>query len=226
LLQQLGYRADVAGNGLEVLAALQRQAYDVVLMDVQMPEMDGLTATRRICQEWPPHTRPYIIAMTANAMQGDRELCQAAGMNDYVSKPIRVEALVKALQSCPASGLVLDPQAIAALEELVEDDTFDFLLDVIDSYLEDAVLKVQEIHRAVEQMDYTSLYQAAYNLRSSSATVGAISLIKVCQSLENLTQADKLNPQITDLLHQLDEEYERVQVALWAQRRQYAESDR
>lgn len=226
LLQQLGYRADVAGNGLEVLAALQRQAYDVVLMDVQMPEMDGLTATRCICQEWPPHTRPYIIAMTANAMQGDRELCQAAGMNDYVSKPIRVEALVKALQSCPASRLVLDPQAIAALEELVEDDTFDFLLDVIDSYLEDAVLKVQEIHRAVEQMDYTSLYQAAYNLRSSSATVGAISLIKVCQSLENLTQADKLNPQLTDLLHQLDEEYERVQVALLAQRRQYAESDR
>jgi PAS domain S-box-containing protein len=226
LLQQLGYRADVAGNGLEVLAALQRQAYDVVLMDVQMPEMDGLTATRRICQEWPPNTRPYIVAMTANAMQGDRELCQAAGMNDYVSKPIRVEALVQALQNCPASGLVLDPQAIAALEELVEDDTSDFLLDVIDSYLEDAVLRVQEIYQAVDRMDCMGLYQAAYNLRSSSATVGAISLIKVCQALENLTQADKLSPQITDLLHQLDEEYERVQVALLAQRRQYAGSDR
>lgn len=226
LLQQLGYRADVAGNGLEVLEALQRQAYDVVLMDVQMPEMDGLTTTRRICQEWSPETRPYIIAMTANAMQGDRELCQAAGMNDYVSKPIRVEALVKALQNCPASGLVLDPQAIAALEELVEDDTSDFLLDVIDSYLEDAVLRVQEIYQAVDRMDGVGLYQAAYNLRSSSATVGAISLIKVCQSLESLTQAGKFSPQITELLDQLDGEYERVKVALLAQRRQYAGGDR
>lgn len=148
LLQRLGYRADVVGNGLEVLEALHRQSYDVVFMDVQMPEMDGLTAARCICQEptfaWglgdagenlnielsgasliethqksnsptfitrPPekvpgqqnpksNKRPRIIAMTANAMQGDREMCLEAGMDDYISKPIRMEELVRALSKC------------------------------------------------------------------------------------------------------------------------------
>jgi len=100
ILERLGYRADVAANGLEVLEALDRQLYDVVLMDMQMPEMDGLEATRTICREWPAAQRPRIVAMTANAMQGDRELCLEAGMDDYVSKPIRVEQLIEALDQC------------------------------------------------------------------------------------------------------------------------------
>jgi signal transduction histidine kinase/DNA-binding response OmpR family regulator len=97
LLQQMGYRADLASNGLEAVESVHRQTYDVVLMDVQMPEMDGLDATRTICATWGPQKRPRIIAMTANAMQGDRDLCFAAGMDDYVTKPIRVERLVEAL---------------------------------------------------------------------------------------------------------------------------------
>jgi PAS domain S-box-containing protein len=100
LLAQMGYRADVAANGLEAIQALERQPYDVVLMDVQMPEMDGLEATRQVCARWPVGERPRIIAMTANAMQGDREMCLAAGMDDYVSKPIRVDELVQALAGC------------------------------------------------------------------------------------------------------------------------------
>jgi len=98
LLSQMGYRADVAANGLEVLQAVKRQPYDVILMDVQMPEMDGLEATRRLCADYPVGRRPRIIAMTANAMQGDREMCLEAGMDDYLSKPIRVEELVNALR--------------------------------------------------------------------------------------------------------------------------------
>lgn len=100
ILKRLGYRADVAANGIEAIAALRQRRYDVVLMDMQMPEMDGLTATRQICQEWEPSLRPQIIAMTANAMEGDREICLEAGMNDYISKPVQVEELIKALSQC------------------------------------------------------------------------------------------------------------------------------
>ncbi len=99
LLQQMGYRADLASNGIEAVEAVERQPYDVVLMDVQMPEMDGLEASRRITAKYKPGERPRIVAMTANAMQGDREECLAAGMDDYVTKPIRVDALVAALDN-------------------------------------------------------------------------------------------------------------------------------
>ena len=101
LLGQLGYRADLAANGLEAIDAVGRQIYDVVLMDVQMPELDGFEASREINRRWSGDQRPRIVAMTANAMQGDRELCVAAGMDDYVAKPIRVVELVAALERSP-----------------------------------------------------------------------------------------------------------------------------
>jgi len=102
ILQQMGYRADLASNGIEAVESVRRQVYDVVLMDVQMPEMDGLDATRQICARWQAPERPRIIAMTANAMQGDRDMCLAAGMDDYLTKPIRVERLIEALSRASA----------------------------------------------------------------------------------------------------------------------------
>jgi CheY-like chemotaxis protein len=103
-LHKLGIRADVAANGLEVLAALARQHYDIVLMDVQMPEMDGIEAARRIIAEQPDRTRrPWIIALTANAMDGDREVCLAAGMDDYLSKPIKREEFAAAIARARAA---------------------------------------------------------------------------------------------------------------------------
>ncbi|MGL6284564.1 MAG: response regulator, partial [Microcoleaceae cyanobacterium] len=104
ILRQMGYRADVAANGLEVLEALARQPYDLILMDVQMPEMDGLQTTKVICEKYAnlPHLKPWIIAMTANAMQGDQEICLDAGMNNYLTKPLRIEELGMALESTPA----------------------------------------------------------------------------------------------------------------------------
>ena len=101
LLEKMGYRADVASNGIEALTSVARQTYDVVLMDVQMPEMDGLDASRQITEKYTVDKRPKIIAMTANAMQGDREMCLAAGMDDYIAKPIRVDLLVEALMNVP-----------------------------------------------------------------------------------------------------------------------------
>src|SRR4030095_3836929 len=126
LLDQMGYRADMAANGLEAIDAVARQTYDVVLMDVQMPEMDGFEASREIHRRWPV-VRPLIVAMTANAMEGDRELCEAAGMDDYVAKPIRVEELVGALQRCkpradvlPTGAPAAAPAAPAATAEAIE----------------------------------------------------------------------------------------------------------
>ena len=135
ILDRMGYRADLASNGFEVLEAVHRLPYDVVLMDVQMPQMDGLEATRRICSEAQKaengngrssRPRPRIIAMTANAMQGDREECLAAGMDEYISKPIRVQQLVKALRSCKSivsgtTGIFNDPGRVNSppVDELV-----------------------------------------------------------------------------------------------------------
>src|SRR3989440_2818595 len=120
-LERMGYRADVAANGLEVLEALQRQSYDLILMDVQMPDMDGLEASRVIHEGWPTEERPRIVAMTANAMQGDREECLAAGMDDYLTKPFQVKALQEALER---AGLWVKqrtalPQSLEALPEAV-----------------------------------------------------------------------------------------------------------
>ncbi|HYW88368.1 MAG TPA: ATP-binding protein, partial [Chloroflexota bacterium] len=101
LLSRMGYRADVVSDGQQVIESIARQPYDVVLMDVQMPEMDGLEATRRIVERWPGGKRPRIIAMTANAMVDDRAACTAAGMDGYLSKPIRVDQLAQALAATP-----------------------------------------------------------------------------------------------------------------------------
>jgi CheY-like chemotaxis protein len=102
ILKRLGYRADVAGNGLEALQALERQTYDLILMDVQMPEMDGLEATRRIRSKW-PIGGPRIVAMTAGALKEDRDICLAAGMDDYATKPIKPETLRAVLERSAAA---------------------------------------------------------------------------------------------------------------------------
>jgi PAS domain S-box-containing protein len=118
VLGRLGYRADVTGNGIEALDALKRQDYDVVLMDVQMPGMDGLEATRSIRKQWPDLQKPWIVAMTANAMQGDREMCLRAGMNDYMTKPIQLEAVVSSLKR---SWQSLNDESIALPADITED---------------------------------------------------------------------------------------------------------
>jgi CheY-like chemotaxis protein len=104
VLERLSYSADVAVNGREALDALHAEPYDVVLMDIQMPEMDGLEATRAIRREIPPERQPRIIAVTANVMKEDRDACREAGMDDYMGKPFRVEELVAALSRSQPLG--------------------------------------------------------------------------------------------------------------------------
>lgn len=97
-LQKIGYQADIATTGLEALQVLKERHYDAILMDVQMPDMDGMETTRHIREQWPPHQQPRIIAMTAHALRGDRERCLRVGMDDYISKPVQLDDLIAALE--------------------------------------------------------------------------------------------------------------------------------
>ena len=228
VLDRLGYRADVAGNGIEVLDALQRQTYDVVLMDVQMPDMDGLEAARKIREQWSDHTKPWIVAMTANAMQGDREMCLEAGMNDYVTKPIRFEHVVASLkrgweslrgkatdlsleatddspvtdETPQGSGNgVLDAEAIKRLEHLAGGDKT-FLIDFIDTFLDGAPKMVGDLKQSLEAGDVDTLRRVAHTLKSNSAALGASRLSELCRELEELGKKESLEdaPEKIDLV--------------------------
>ncbi|WP_168186470.1 response regulator [Hydrocoleum sp. CS-953] len=228
ILKNLGYRADIAANGLEVLAALHRQSYDVVLMDVQMPEMDGLTATRQICAEWAKDERPCIVAMTANAMQGDREKCLNAGMDDYIAKPVRREALSTALSKCglsatetivkqekapaPESEIVIDKAVLEELKEMAGYDP-EMVVEIINCYLEDTPKLLNEITQAIEKEQAELLQKSAHTMKSSSASVGATNLSQLCKELESIGRGGATEG--TDvILSQVKAEYERVENAL------------
>ncbi len=212
LLTKMGYRPDVAGNGLEAIQALDRQPYDVVLMDVQMPEMDGLEATRRICQRWPRAARPFIIAMTADAMQGDREKCLNAGMDDYVTKPVQVVALVEALKrarplaatngagaSLPdaADGdsldALLDAATLADIRAIVGDDGEDGLAGLINCFLDDAPRLLNAMRDALDTNDAGALQAAAHTMKSTTSLFGATALAALCEALEQRSAASLMD---------------------------------
>ncbi|RPI25627.1 MAG: response regulator, partial [Chloroflexota bacterium] len=203
MLELLGYRADLAANGVEVLQAIRRQPYEVILMDVQMPEMDGLEATGIIASETPPGDRPYIIAMTANAMNEDREACLAAGMDDYLSKPIRVDEIISALkkswQARSSRGMnivhqiqtTLDPETINRLLEIEAGDKT-FLAGLIQTFLADAPNLIQQMQGAVRLGDAQALARAAHSLKSGSASLGGYRLSSCCQELEGIGKSGHL----------------------------------
>jgi CheY-like chemotaxis protein len=219
LLQRMGYRADVAGNGLEVIEALRRQPYDVVFMDVQMPEMDGLDATRHICQQWLPTNRPRIIAMTANAMQGDREKCLEVGMDDYISKPIRVNELVRVLsqsqpteeppEPAPQTESALDPQVLQTFHDMMGESATEMLHQLMDIYLEDTPAMLETLKIALQENNLAALQHTAHTLKSSSAALGAIKFSQLCQDLENLSQS-QVTTGLCELVAQIESEYQRV----------------
>ena len=214
LLQQMGYRADLAANGLEAIEAIERQPYDVVLMDVQMPELDGFEASRAITRRWLVGDRPRIVAMTANAMQGDRELCLAAGMDDYVSKPIRVEELIAALAQSPrrvavvrqpgehskpddrAGTIVAEEAPIvdpAALERLRATMGAEFLREMTATFLDDTRELIGTMRRALGERDVDSCRRAAHSLKSNAASFGAMTLATLAGELETRAKSGTLD---------------------------------
>jgi signal transduction histidine kinase/DNA-binding response OmpR family regulator/HPt (histidine-containing phosphotransfer) domain-containing protein len=214
LLEKMGYRADVVGNGLEILEALERQPYDLLLSDLQMPEMDGLEATREILRRWPDGDRPWIVAMTAEAMAGDRERCLEAGMDDYVTKPIRPGELVAALRRTPspAGGNAGDVSEEVAIDEepaedgrasvdaptlrrFVEtmgDDDPAFVQEMIEQFLTDAPGLIADLRVGLGAGDAEGVRRAAHTLKSNANTFGARVLGERCAALEATAKAGDL----------------------------------
>ncbi|GGA55637.1 GAF domain-containing protein [Okeania sp. KiyG1] len=170
LLEKMGYYADVVSNGIEVIEAIDRQPYDVIFMDVHMPEMDGLTATKRIVTERDATKRPRIIAMTANAMQGDREMCLEAGMDDYISKPIRVEELIQGLLKCESIEQLLPVQTFAEAE-LISSQDLDEQLIKSSSKISDANGDSEQLSEGVKHQDFESEISSKTNSESAKPAI-------------------------------------------------------
>ena len=236
MLATYGYQADVAHTGKEAVEALQKRSYDLVLMDVQMPEMDGLEATRTIRAD--PHIeQPYIVAMTAHAMQGDRADCLSVGMNDYIRKPVRRRDLAAVLRQCSSEktaktmnkeaseksmALIREQPADAPLTldttiiEGIDTDT-SFLREVCDSFLGDAPERIRAVQTALEQADAEALEQTAHALKSLSSCIGAMCLFQLCKSLEDIGKSNCIEPALP-LMEEVVSEYATVQLAVEAYR--------
>jgi CheY-like chemotaxis protein len=227
ILQRMGYRADIAANGLEVLIALAQQSYDLIFMDMQMPEMDGLEATRQIqkkIQNGSLKVRPKIVAMTANAMQGDREVCLDAGMDDYLSKPIRNAELVKVLSECPSvtnnKSAIFSAINIESLQEAANEIGGDdpiFFTELIDSYLDNTQSILQELYTSYAQKNFEVMRRSIHTLKSSSSVVGAESLASVCREMEENLRNHKLDG-LESKVAQITDEYSHVKYELERQK--------
>jgi PAS domain S-box-containing protein len=235
-LERMGYRADVVANGEEVVATLERQAYDVVLMDVQMPEMDGMEATQHIRQKLPENRQPWIIAMTAHVMEGDREQCLASGMDAYVSKPINIEELAQALlrvpvtkESSPTEKFreerfgqeqelskdipTLDNEIYEQFCMLVCADDQEIIYEFLELFVGDTAKNLLKMREAIDQGNSYELQRLAHSQKSSSAQLGAKALANISRKLETIGREGHLAG-AAELLTDAEQEYERVLVTL------------
>ena len=231
MLQRLGYRPEVAANGVEVIKLLDQQPFDLIFLDVQMPEMDGYEAARRIRQKWADPQRPNLIAMTGNALEGDRERCLEAGMDDYVAKPVRIPELQAVIQrwgearrSAPDTSIpgtvpaaatpagsaaepILDPTIIAELSEMKSREGVPLLCELIDLFFQNAPKHLEEIKTSGDNLQQLSF--AAHVFRGMSLNLGANGLGQLCQELEDLAMAGN-TAAIPALIPRLELGYQRT----------------
>lgn len=247
MLEKLGYSCDIVGNGLEVIEACNRCFYDVILMDVQMPEMDGIQATRKIRDlEKDTSQTTRIVAVTASVMKGDRQNFLKAGMDDYISKPIRMSELVQALlnnqsfrnnlESSSSLDInneleneenreeqnVIDMQILGEVFVIIgAEDDLNIFFGLIDSYLESLSNLKLKVVSAIDNQDANSLALGCHALKSSSASLGAVTLSQICKTLEKKVVNGAIACLAEDLLALGDEfrqECDRVKSALEEQR--------
>ena len=241
ILQQLGYKADVAGNGREALEALDAKPYNLILMDVMMPEMDGLEATQLIRQrQMDPGRKNYqarmvIVAVTAHAMQGDREKCMASGMDDYLSKPVRPkdvrEMLEKWGEKIAPTSLVSDIPAPVPPKPAVEesapspvdmerlldltDGSNDNLRELTEMYLKQTTQQMEQMHQAVMAGEHDKLRRVAHSCAGSSATLGMTRLVPLLRDLEKMGLEGNLT-RAADCLSLAASEYHQIQLFIKA----------
>jgi PAS domain S-box-containing protein len=199
ILKQLGYAGRVVSTGSEVLRELELQSYDLIFMDIHMPEMDGLEASRQIVNKWRGEERPTIIALTADAMQGDREKCIEAGMDDYLAKPIRIDDVRmiierwgqgKTTQSTGSSAQPADEQGTLAesimnhFHRLGFDQEPVFLSEFIAVALNDIGKKSDQLLRAYKDKDIKALHYAAHTLKGGASNLGTTTFIEICRQIE------------------------------------------
>jgi len=227
ILKKLGYRADIAGDGREAVEAIQRQPYDVILMDVQMPEMDGVEATQYIRQVIPKPQQPFIVALTANALQGDRERYLGFGMDAYLSKPIEISTLIELLSQIKTNYItpVTRPTTVEfinpGLVDLTQlrqtlDDEPEIINEFIEKFFEESVKQLRDIEEAIALANGKQLKLRAHSLKSNCTLFGANKMAAICQELEDIS----LNKEFkiaSNLLSELQAMYAKVNYALQAE---------
>lgn len=230
LLNRLGYKADIVSNGLEVLEAVQKQTYDLILMDIQMPEMGGEEATQSIRKTLPADLQPRIVALTANAMKGDRERFLESGMNDYISKPINIEDLVRVLSisqpvrknttnpehadtMTPSAQNAVDPAVLLEFESLMGEDAHEMVVDLVDLYINNSPMLIEQMRRQITAQRLPELQRAAHTLKGNSFQLGANALGDICFTMEKLAKSGSIDG-AADLLVQIEQEFQRVKQEL------------
>jgi signal transduction histidine kinase/DNA-binding response OmpR family regulator len=219
LLDRLGHRVDTVGNGLEAVAAVLSRDYDVVLMDLQMPELDGLEATRRIRREVPADRQPQIVAMTASVLLEDREACRDAGMNDYLAKPVRANDLAAVLAPLRPATVAGTARSHAAEDELetsvrtqlaaLTGDNLSaadraLVVDLLDAFRQGTATAIERMAHGLARADADAVRSAAHSLKGSAANIGAASLAALAGDLETRAKEGRLpaGPAALDSLHE------------------------
>jgi signal transduction histidine kinase/HPt (histidine-containing phosphotransfer) domain-containing protein len=222
MFEQLGYTPDLANNGLEAIAAIKNKFYDLLFLDLHMPQLDGLATAKYLVQEWESlgltYHRPKIIAMTANAMQGDREICLAAGMDDYVSKPVFMDVLERAICKWGQPSSAAVPPQVPNAAEIIDRTIIDRLSTIsptlihrlIPLFLDDEAPKLlSQINQSLQISDSAAITHAAHTLKGTSSALGAVKLAQLYQQVEIKSQQGDLDG-LDQLLAETEIEYQLV----------------
>ncbi|HMC22009.1 MAG TPA: response regulator, partial [Thermoanaerobaculia bacterium] len=208
-LRHLGYEAEVVGSGAEAIDAIRRRSYDLILLDCQMPDIDGYDVARSIRRMASATRRIPIVAMTAHAMEGEREKCLAAGMDDYLAKPVSTQRLSTVLvRWLGTREEVVDTEKIAGLQQLARANP-SFMRDITGLFREDALVRIHELRDSASRADAETLARAAHSLKSSSGNIGAARMYSLCATIESSARERNLEG-VAEMVEQLAQELDRA----------------